>query len=109
MPIISLQLIKMTMILLLFLNGILAFLPGIYILITRSAGRELHALTTQTSSLAQKGITEEIAGLVGNASALVEAINDLIKTNAGIGVFLTTLGVGLMGLAIYLTFNVELF
>lgn len=109
MPLISIQQIKLIMIVLLFTNGLLSFLPGVFILLTRSASRELHTLTTQTSLLAQKGISEEIAGLVGNASSLVSAINDLIKTNAGIGVFLTTLGVTLMGIACYLAFSTELY
>ena len=50
-------------------------------------------------------LAEEVAGLVGNASALLNATNELIRTSAGIGVFLTLLGVGLMVAASWLVFN----
>lgn len=107
MQTIPIEQLRIVMVVLLFISGLMAFFPGIFILLTRSASREVRALTTQTTLLAQKGLSEEVAGLVGNASSLVSAISDLIKTNAGIGVFLTTIGVSLMGLACYLIFNFE--
>ena len=59
---------------------------------TRAAGRDIRSLAVQTTKLAQKGLAENVAGLVGNASSLLEAVNDLIRTTAGIGVFLTVMG-----------------
>jgi len=81
-----------------FLLGLLSFLAGLLVLVVGSWRSDLRTLTTQTTKLAQKGITEDISGLVGNASALLDAINSLILTTRGIGVFLTLLGVFLMGI-----------
>ena len=65
-------------------------------------GDELRVIASQTARLAQKGITDEITGLVGNASALLEALNSLVKTTTGVGVFLTLIGFILMVVAYYL-------
>jgi hypothetical protein len=72
--------------------GILSTVLGIIVLLTRSMGKDVQTLAKQTSRLAQKGISEDIAGLVGNASSLLDALNQLIKNTAGVGVFLTLLG-----------------
>ena len=61
--------IKLLMVLGLFLLGAITLLVGIILLITRSAGKEVRTLATQTAKLAQKGIAEDVAGLVGNASS----------------------------------------
>lgn len=77
---------------LLLLLGIGTFICGIVVLVYRVAGRHLRTLATQTTNLAQKGITEEVAGLVGNAASLLDSINQLLRTTAGVGVFLSFLG-----------------
>lgn len=94
-----LQDILISMVTALFFAGLISFVIGIVILIARSGGKELRTLAKQSTQLAQKGFAEEVAGLVGNASALLTATNELIKTTAGIGVFLTLLGVALMVIA----------
>lgn len=90
-----------------FLIGLVSFSIGVIILITRSTGREVRALTAQTAQLTQKGLAEEVSGLVGNASALLHATNELVRTTAGIGVFLTLLGVFLMGAACWLILQIN--
>lgn len=82
--------------------GAIALASGIYILIRKVMGDELRIIANQTSRLAQKGISEEISGLVGNASALLEALNSLVKTTTGVGVFLTLIGFILLVVAYYL-------
>lgn len=77
---------------LLFLLGALMVLTGLIILTKKALGREIQALATTTSKLAQKGIADDIAGLVGNASALMNALKEMVKTAAGIGVFLILTG-----------------
>lgn len=79
----------------LFFLGMVTTIIGIIIL-TRATSKDIHTLATQTSRLAQKGLAEEVAGLVGNASSLLEAMNQLIRTTAGVGVFLTVFGLLLM-------------
>lgn len=98
--------IKMLMVIGLFLLGVLTLLVGIILLITRSAGKEVRTLATQTAKLAQKGIAEDVAGLVGNASNLLSATNELVRTSAGIGVFLAVLGFLLMAVATWLVLQI---
>lgn len=82
--------------------GAVALATGIFVLFRKVMGDELRVIASQTSRLAQKGITEEITGLVGNASALLEALNSLVKTTTGVGVFLTLIGFILMVVAYFL-------
>ena len=86
--------------------GILTSVTGVIILATRAAGRDIRTLANQTTQLAQKGLAEDVAGLVGNASALLEAMNKLVRTTAGVGVFLTLFGLVLMALATWLTLQI---
>ncbi len=99
--------IKLLMVIGLFLLGILTLLVGIILLITRSAGKEVRTLATQTAQLAKKGIAEDVAGLVGNASQLLSATNELVRTSAGIGVFLAILGFLLMAVATWLVLKIS--
>lgn len=77
---------------LLFVLGVFMVLVGLTILAKRAFGSEVQALAATTSKLARKGITDDIAGLVGNASALMNALTEMIKTARGIGVFLILIG-----------------
>lgn len=94
--------IKLYMVVGLFALGVITLIIGILILITRSGGKEVRSLATQTARLAKKGIAEDVAGLVGNASTLLSATNELVRTSAGIGVFLAILGFLLMIAATWL-------
>ena len=85
-----------------FLLGICTFLTGVLVLLAGSWWSDLRTLTTQTTRIAQKGLAEEISGLVGNASALLTSINDLVRTTTGIGVFLTITGLILMSIPLWL-------
>lgn len=99
--------IQIAMVAGLFVIGLVCFIIGVIVLLTRSVGKDIRALVNQTSYLARKGLAEEVAGLVGNVSALLNATNELIKTTAGIGVFFMLLGVALMGVATLLAFRIN--
>jgi hypothetical protein len=109
MNILNLQIydLKLLMVIGLFILGAITLLIGILLLITRSAGKEVRALATQTARLAKKGIAEDVAGLVGNASNLLSATNELVRTSAGIGVFLAILGFLLMTVATWLVLKIS--
>jgi hypothetical protein len=94
------------MAIILFFLGMASSITGIVILTTRAAGRDIHTLATQTTHLAQKGLAEEVAGLVGNATSLLDAMNQLIRTAAGVGFFLTVFGLLLMVAAAWLTLQI---
>jgi hypothetical protein len=91
----------------LFLLGMVAFVVGLLILALRTAGSDVKTLATQTARLAQKGLAEDVAGLVGNASSLLDSLNQLVRTTRGVGIFLALLGMLLMGLACW--FAVQIF
>jgi len=76
-----------------FILGLIAICIGIFILISKILGKDVREIADQTTKMAQKGIAEDMSGLVGNASTLLSALNELIRTSAGIGVFLVFLGV----------------
>jgi hypothetical protein len=86
----------------LFILGVLSIVAGVFILIYKVMGEDLRVIANQTAKLAQKGIVDDVAGLVGNASTLVVALNQLVKTATGVGFFLNILGILLMAAAYYL-------
>ncbi|MCI0519340.1 MAG: hypothetical protein L0Z70_03690 [Chloroflexi bacterium] len=95
-----------TMSILIFTLGICATITGVVILAARAAGRDVQTLANQAVRLAQKGLAEDVAGLVGNASSLLDAVNQLIRTTAGVGVFLTIFGLLLMVAACILALKI---
>jgi hypothetical protein len=89
-----------------FLLGMLTFASGVFILVANTLRKDLRVITKQTSQLAAKGLAEELSGLVGNASTLIGAVNDMVRTAAGIGIFLAVLGLALMSVATWLVFQI---
>jgi hypothetical protein len=96
---------QMTMATVTFFLGLVVLAISIIILVRQAIGRDIQTIAKQTAILAEKGITENIAGLVGNASALINALHDLSKTNTGIGVFLVFLGIALLTTAYFISRN----
>jgi hypothetical protein len=89
-----------------FALGVITFLAGVLILSFRTGNKDIKTLAVQTANLAQKGIAEDVAGLVGNATNLLEATNDLVRTSKGVGVFLSLLGILLMAAACWLAIQI---
>jgi hypothetical protein len=79
-----------------FVAGFITFWVGVFVLVWRSANKDLNAIANQTAQIAQKGITDGIAGLVGNTSSLISALNQLVHTQNGVGSFLIIIGLVLM-------------
>ena len=90
-----------------FFLGVTTAIVGIVILINRATGKEIRSMAMQTTRLAQKGLADSVAGLVGNASGLLDAINELVRTTAGVGVFLTMTGLVLMVLASFIILQIR--
>ncbi|HOV07294.1 MAG TPA: hypothetical protein PLV27_08560 [Anaerolineaceae bacterium] len=86
----------MTMALVLLVIGVIVLGFGIFTLVKKVLGKELNLIAEQTAKIAQKGVTEEISGLVGNARALIEVLNEMVKTTTGISIFLILFGTLLM-------------
>ncbi|MFC1996554.1 hypothetical protein ACFLXI_02965 [Chloroflexota bacterium] len=92
--------ILLWMAIILFIMGGLSFLAGTIILLIRTTNKDIRTLAVQTNRLAQKGIVDGVAGLVGNASTLLEATNQLVRTTTGIGVFLVFTSFLLIGISL---------
>lgn len=76
--------------------GALTFLTGFVLLLRQAFSRTIETIAAQTATMAQKGMAEDLVGLVGNAKSLVDALNQLVRTSAGIGLFLIVFGSLLM-------------
>lgn len=85
----------LTMAALMMLMGVITFGIGVYIIVAKVVAGDVRSLATQTAKLAQKGITDDVSGLVGNASTLIDSLNGLTKTSAGLGMFLIFVGLAL--------------
>lgn len=101
MEILSMQNIQIIMLIGMFLLGGITFVTGVATLASGAWGRELRTITSQTTRIAQKGLAEDISGLVGNAATLLNTVNEMIRTATGIGVFLTISGALLMGITVW--------
>ena len=97
------QQIRLYMLAGIFILGGLTFLSGVLILLLSVWGYDQRNLLTQTNRIAQKGLADEISGLVGNASMLVSAINDMVRSRNGIGIVLILTGSALMIIAYWFT------
>ena len=84
----------------LFLLGTTTLVSGVVVLLTRTMGKDLRSITKEASKLARKGMVDDLSGLVGNASALLTASSQMIKTTAGVGIILIILGLAQVGTSI---------
>jgi hypothetical protein len=91
----------------LFALGLVTFAAGLIILVSKVIGRNVRVIADQTVKLAQKGMAEDVSGLVGNASALLNALNQMIATATGVGVFLILIGMALMGASYWLVTQIS--
>jgi hypothetical protein len=87
----------------LFLIGLITFATGVAVLVIRSIGQDTRTISKAIAQITEKGIADDISGLVGNASSLMTATTNLIQTTKGIGVFLVISGSVFMLLGIILT------
>lgn len=92
----------------LFLIGLITFATGVAILVIRSIGKDTRAVSKSIMHITEKGIADDLSGLVDNASSLMAATSNLIQTTKGIGVFLIVSGSTFMILGIVLTLYIGL-
>lgn len=79
-----------------FLLGCICVILGAFVLISRGYSRDVRTLAAHSARLGRKGMAEEVTSLVNSASDLVSAINQLVKSATGVGVFLVSLGMVLL-------------
>ena len=90
-----------------FLLGCMCILLGIFVLVSRGYSKEIRALATHSARLGRKGMAEEVTGLVNSASELVGALNSLVKTASGAGLFLIILGVGMIAASYWVVEQIQ--
>jgi len=90
-----------------FTMGMLCNLLGVFVLMTRGYSREVRAIAAQTATIGKKGLAQDVTGLVQSASELVAAINQLVRTASGVGVFLISLGMLMIAGAYWVTTQVQ--
>jgi thiosulfate reductase cytochrome b subunit len=107
MDIIPTDNLQLIMLIFMFVLGSLTFIIGVAILVTGAWRRDIRSITSQTARLAQKGIAEEVSGLIGNAAALLDTLNGMVKTATGIGVLLIVSGGLLMSVSCWFIFKLN--
>ena len=105
MPADAYQNLRVFMLAGMYILGGITFLLGVGILLFDIMGKDINTLLTQTNRLAQKGLTEELSGLVGNASTLLNTINELVRTRNGIAIIMIVVGLVMMIVPYYLTLH----
>ncbi len=91
-----------------FVLGGMCVLLGAFVLVTRGYSRDIRALASQTARLGQKGMAEEVTGLVRSSTELVGALNGLVKTASGAGLFLITIGMLMIGSAYWVVTQIQI-
>jgi len=97
----------MTMGIALLAAGLIFLGIGGFVLVKKLMGKDLQNIADQTSKLAQKGLTDDVTGLVGNARSLIDSLNSLVKTQAGVGILLLFIGIALLGGAYALVLQIR--
>lgn len=96
----------LTMATVIMICGVAILGVGVFTMIGKIMGKEMRTIADQTAKLAQKGLSEDVAGLVGNARTLIQVLNEMIKTTAGIGMILIVLGIGFIAAAYFLVMQI---
>jgi hypothetical protein len=80
----------------LFLIGVLSSLSGLWIILAKEYHETMKQLASQSVRISGRAVTQDaVAPLIDSVSGMVEAINQLIRTAAGVGAFLTVVGVSI--------------
>jgi hypothetical protein len=78
----------------LFLLGICSCIAGLWAILARRYQKVLKSISAQSAKIGSKAITDVgLAPLIESMSGLVTAVNQLVRTSVGVGVFLCLSGV----------------
>ena len=83
--------------------GFVSLIIGLVILTKNSFSKNYDEVTEEVAKLAKKGLLTDVGGSLQSASFLVKEMNELLKTNRGIGLAMIIVGIILLsgGLALY--------
>lgn len=75
-----------------FALGLVALGAGLTLLILGPYRKEAKIIAGQSARISQKALTDNITGVVQSATALVDAVNNLIRTSSGNAIVLIVVG-----------------
>jgi uncharacterized membrane protein HdeD (DUF308 family) len=79
-----------------FLLGLSSCVAGLWTILSRQYQKMLRSISAHSAKVSSKAITDVgLAPLIAAMSGLVEAIDQLVRTSIGVGVFLCLAGVAL--------------
>ncbi len=93
--------IRFLMGLIFFPAGLLAIVTGLVMLVAHPYREEAKILAAQSARLGQKGVGDNIAVAAQSATALIDAVNNLIRTSSGNALVVIAVG-ALFEVAAYL-------
>lgn len=77
-----------------FLLGLCSCVSGLWMILSRQYQKVLKSISAQSARVSSKAVTDAgLAPLIRAMSGLVEAIDKLVRTSIGVGVFLCLAGV----------------
>ena len=87
------QIIQMTMVVVLFITGLVMLSSGLWIILTREYQDTLRTLSAQSSRVSSKSLSDlTIQPAIESTSQLMDAITRMVQTALGLGAFLCILG-----------------
>ncbi len=86
-----------------FALGVVSMVLGLFIIMTKEYQETLRVLSSHSTKLSGKAITEEGMGpVLDGMSRLLDSIRRLIATAVGVGAFLSLLGIAMSVLAYWM-------
>lgn len=77
-----------------FVLGLCSLVAGMWMILSRQYQKVLKSISAQSAKVSSKAVTDVgLAPLIQAMSGLVEAIDKLVRTSIGVGVFLCLAGV----------------
>ena len=77
-----------------FLLGLSSLVAGLWMILSRQYQKVLKSISAQSAKVSSKAVTDAgLAPLIQAMSGLVQAIDKLVRTSVGVGVFLCLAGV----------------
>ncbi|MBK9945168.1 MAG: hypothetical protein U0Z44_21505 [Kouleothrix sp.] len=98
------QLVQLTMMVVLFVAGLVLLGSGLWIILTREYQETLRALSAQSGRVSSKSLSDlAIQPALEGASQLMDAITRMVQTALGMGAFLCVLGALLCAASLWLS------
>jgi hypothetical protein len=91
------------------LTGFFACIQGLRTMLAQDYQQTLRKLSLQSTQISQKGLVDmAVAPMLDAAARLIDAVNQLVRTAVGIGVFLCLTGIGMMVAAYFMVSHLVL-